>query len=628
MRKTKVVKSIILWIVLVMHVLAFSQIRDRSEVPEKYKWDLTDLYPSDEAWRAAKMTVAAQIDKILSFKGTLAESASKMLSCLEFSAEILKELRRLGSYSWNKTRQDLRDPKYRAMDQESTQLNTQYNASASFIRPEILALDEKTIQKFIDTEPGLKPYSFFLNNLMRQKKHTLSDVEEKVIAEAGRMLSTPSSLYNTLINADFLNAEVTLSTGEVVELDRAGFNRYRSLVDKGDRELVYRTFYGDLNKFRSTFGSLMNSKVNTDIFNTRVRGYGSSLEMILDPNNIPDAVFHNFIANATRHLDKFHRYLNIRKRLLGVDTLKSTDLSIPAFNGIDLKYDIEEAKELILESLKPLGESYTSIISKAFESRWIDFYPNPGKRSGFYGDPGAYGEHPYILMNYTGRYSDVPIIAHELGHALHKYFAEKTQPFPIPNYSSLVAEVASFFNEKLLRKNVLEKVTDENIRLSLLLSGIDSERAIFGQAQVSEFEWRIHQEVENGNVLTGDSISEIYLETFRKYYGHDQGVCIVPDFVDMAWIFDRLLFINTYRIFVYAPSQTAATVLAEKVFSGEKGAVEKYLDFLSAGGSVYPIDLLQKTGVDITSPEPFEKTMETMVQMMDEIEKILEKMGK
>ena len=372
----------------------------------------------------------------------------------------------------------------------------------------------------------------------------------------------------------------------------------------------------------------MDAKVNADIFNTRVRGYGSSLEMILDPNNIPDAVFHNFIANANKHLDKFHRYLNIRKRLLGVDTLKSTDLAVPAFDGIDLKYDIEEAKELILESLKPLGERYTSIIRKAFESRWIDFYPTPGKRSAAYGDPGAYAEHPYILMNYTGQYSDVFTLAHELGHALHKYFAEKTQPFPTPNYSSLVAEVASFFNEKLLRKIVLEKVSDENIRLSMLLTGIDRERAIFGQAQVSEFEWRIHQEVENGNALTGDSISEIYLETLRKYYGHDQGICIVPDFVDMAWIFDRLLFINTYRIFVYAPSMTAAAVLADKVLAEEKGAAQKYLDFLSAGGSVYPIDLLQKTGVDLTSPEPFEKTMETMVQMMDEIERILEKKGK
>jgi len=628
MRKVKSVIFVMLWMVIFSHVQAFSQIRERSEVLEKYKWDLSDLYPTDSAWTEAKNKVSARMDKVASFKGTLAESASSLLACMDFSNEIYRELLRMSSYSYNKTNQDLRDPRYRAMNQETNQLFTVYNANTSFIEPEILAMDEKTIQSYVKEEPGLVPYMSYLNDLMRRKKYTLSDDEEKVIAEAGRMSLAPSSLYNALIYADFLDTEVTLSTGETVKLDRTGFSRYWRLADKEDRELVYRTFYGGLNKFRSTFGTLMNAKVNTDIFNTRVRGYGDSLEMTLEPDNIPVAVFHDLIANATRHLDKFRRYLNIRQRLLGVGRLMSTDLSVPAFDGIDLNYDIEDAKKLILESLEPLGEVYTSVIEKAFENRWIDFFPTPGKRSGYSTDFGAYAEHPYILMNYAGQYSDVSTMAHELGHALHRYFADRAQPFPTPNYSSLIAEVASLFNEKLLRKNVLEKVRDENTRLSILLAGIDKERAIFGQAMVSEFEWRIHREAENGRALTGDSISEIYLETMRKYYGHDKGICYVPDYLGMDWIFDRLLFIDTYRIYVYAPSQTAATILAEKVLAGEKGAVEKYLNFLSAGGSVYPIDLLKKTGVDLTSSEPFEKTMDAMVRMMDEIEKILEKMGK
>ena len=599
------------------------QIRERSEIPEKYKWDLTDLFVSDEVWIEAKNRVDEKIEIITKFKGTLAESASNLLTCFEFRDDIGKELRRLSSYSWNKSRQDTRNSKYRAMDQEINQLFTKFNANTSFIEPEIIAMEKAIIQQFLEAQPGLKPYTFYLNDLERRRKHTLSATEEKVLAEAGRMSLAPSSIYNALINSDFVNIEVKLNTGEIIKLDRMNFWQYRSLTNKKDREIVYRAFYSELNKFRSTFGELTNAKLNMDLFNSRTRGYSDCLEMTLEPNNIPVTVFHNLIDSANKNLDKFHRYLKIRKRLLGVDTLNYTDLSVPTFTGVDLNYDLEEAKEIILESLKPMGKMYTTIIEKSFENRWIDFYPTPGKRSGAYSDFGAYAEHPYILMNYNGRYNDMATLIHELGHSLHRYFTDRTQPFPTSNYSSFVAEVASTFNEKLLRKKVLENVKDDNIRLYLLLAGI--ERSIFDQVQISEFELRIHQVAENGIALTGDTICEIYLETLKKYYGHDQGVCIVPDFVDMAWIFERLLFINTYRIYVYATSQTAATALAEKVLAGEKGAVKRYLEFLSAGGSEYPVDVLKKAGVDMTTAEPFEKTMEAMERAMDEIEAILKK---
>jgi len=616
---------VILSMLFLTHFQVLSQIRDRSDVPDKYKWDLTHLYISDEAWYEAKNKIAEQIEALAQFKGRLSESSTKLLACLQYSTGILKELRRLSSYSWNKARQDLRNSKYRSMDQETNQLNTKYNAHASFIQPEILAMDKTTIQKFIESEPAFKPYTFYLNDLMRRKKHILSQDEEKVIAEAGRMSLAPSSIYNTLINADIAKTEITLSTGETIKLDQEDFRRYRRLDHKEDREFVNRTFYGDLNEWRSTFGALMNAKVNTDIFNCRVRGYSDCLEMTLEPNNIPVAVFHNLIANANKNLDKFHRYLKIRKRLLGLDKLNFTDLSVPTFKDFDLNYDIEEAKELILEALKPLGEAYTSIVTKAFESRWIDFYPTPGKRSGANNDFGAYAEHPYILMNYSGRYMDVSTLTHELGHALHQYFADRAQPFPTSNYSSFVAEVASTFNEKLLRNEVLKNIQDDGTRLYLLLNSID--KSLFDLAQISEFEWRIHQEAEKGSALTGDAISRIYLETLRKYYGHDQDICNVPDFIDIKWIFERLMFVRTYRIYVYATSQTAATSLAEKVLAGEKGAVRKYLNFLSAGGSDYPIDVLKKAGMDLTSSEPFAKTMDVMERAMDEIERILKKKG-
>ena len=598
-----------------------TQTQDRSEIPDKYKWDLTHLYISDHAWHEAKNKASEKIEGLFQYKGKLAESSEKLLACLQYSTEILKKLRRLSSYSWNKTRQDLRDSKYRAMDQETNQLNTKYNAYAAFIQPELLAVGAKTIQLFIETEPGLQPYTFFLNDLMRRKKHILSNEEEKVIAEAGGMSQSPSSIYSTLINMDLAKTDITLSTGETIKLNQQGFWRYRSTAHKEDRELINRTFYSDLKNWQRPFGSLMNAKVNADLFNMRVRGYSDCLEMTLEPNNIPVAVFHNFIQNVNKNLDKFHRYLNIRKRLLGVDKLEFTDLSIPTFSDFSLNYDLEKAKELILESLKPLGKAYTSIIKKAFESRWIDIYPTPGKRSNAYTDLGAYAEHPYILTNYSGRYRDMSTLIHELGHALHRYSADRAQPFPTSNYASFVAEVAAIFNEKLLINTVLKKITDEDSRLYLLINSID--KSIFDRALVSEFEWRIHLEAEKGKTLTGEVISRIYLETLRKYYGHEKGICNVPDFVGIKWIFERLMFINTYRYYVYSTSKTAAKYLAEKVLAGEKGAVRKYLNFLASGGSDYPINILKKAGVDLTSSEPFEKTMEAMVQTMNEIEEII-----
>jgi oligoendopeptidase F len=304
-----------------------------------------------------------------------------------------------------------------------------------------------------------------------------------------------------------------------------------------------------------------------------------------------------------------------------VESLNYIDLSVPTFKDLDLKYNLEEAKEVILESLKPLGVTYTSVVKKAFESRWIDYYPTHGKRSNSYNDMGAYREHPYILTNFMGRYQDISTLTHELGHALHRYFADRAQPFPTSNYPSFVAEVASILNEKLLRKELLKKVKDDDGRLYLLMNSID--RSIFDRAQIAEFELKIHQEAEKGKALTGDSISQIYLETLRKYYGHHQGLCVVPEYIDMAWIFDRLLFIRTYHIYVYATSQTAATTLVENLHAGENDSVRKYLDFLSSGGSDYPIDLLKKAGVNLTTEEPFTKTMNVMVRMMDEIENII-----
>lgn len=617
--------SVIIVFLFLAPIRSSSKIMDRSDVPDKYKWDLSHLYLSDEAWHEAREKLEKKIEGLEQFKGTLSESSSNMLACLNYATEIQKELRRLSSYSWNKTWQDMQSSAYRAMNQQTNLLNTKYSVFAAFIQPEILRMGDKTVHSFIKTRPELKAYTFFLSDLMRRKKHFLSADAEKVLSEAGGMSQAPSSLYYALMNAGLSGSKVLLRSGESVELDQSGFSRYRSIADKKDRERVNRAYYSGLNKWRDTFGELMKAKIDTDVFTTRVRGFGNCLEMILEPFNIPEDVFHNLIANANKNLEKFHRYLKIRKRLLSQEKLEMTDLSVQTLGDTDINYDIEKAKELILESLKPLGEPVASTAKKALENRWIDFYPFPGKRSGGYTDSGAYREHPYVLLNFSGQYQDVSTLAHELGHVVHGYLADRAQPFPTSNYASFVAEVAAILNEKLLRNEVLKNIDDDDTRLYILMNSIDI--SLFDRAMVSEFEWKIHREAEIGNALTGKSISRIYLETLRKYYGHDLDICHVPDYFDIRWIFERLLFINTYRVYVYATSQVVTTHIAQKVLAGDESAVREYLGFLSSGGSDYPNELLKKAGVDLTSPEPYEKTMDSMVRDLDEIEKILDKKG-
>lgn len=576
----------ILFIFISGYEEVYSQIRDRSMIPDMYKWNLTDLYQTDEVWIESKNQVLKKIELIPSFKNTLTESSTKMLDCLSFTTDIQEEMRRLSSYTWNKSRQDTRDSNYQVLDKETNQMYGKYNSYAAFIEPEILKIDESTIRKFINKEPGLKSYSFYLKDLIRRKKYTLSENEEKLIAETGRMARAPSSTYNVFMNTEFP---------------------------------------GEIKNYIGTLSALMDAKINVDVYNTRARGYKDCLEMTLYPDNIPVQVFFNLIRNANNNLDKFHRYLNIRKRILGVDTLNLSDLSSPLVSGFDKKYDIEEVKELILESLQPLGHEYISVVQKAFKNRWIDIYPTLGKRSNAYGDFGAYQGHPYILMNFNGTFQNMSTLAHEIGHAVHTYLSDRNQAYPNAFYSSFVAEVSSLVNEELLKKKLLDDTKDENLRLYYLLETIES--SIFNRVQISEFELSLHREVENGNILSAEVINGIYLESMRKYYGHDQGVCIIPDYVGKNWAFNRLLFLRAYPIYRYATSHTAASILADKVLNKEEGALEKYLDFLSAGGSDYPINILKKAGVDLTSSEPFEKTMDSMELAMDEIEKILDKKG-
>jgi len=602
---------------------ALSQNRERSEIAAKDKWKLEDLYPSDDAWNNAKREVVAQFDEMTKFQGKLTSSASTLLECLQLDSEISKEFGRLYCYASMKSDEDTGNSKYLGFKQEMQQLGTDYNSKTSFIKPEIAKLDKQQIDTFIEQQPGLEIYKMALYDILRKKPHTLSKSEEKIVAEAGLLADGPSSIYTVFSNAELPYPEIKLTDGTMAKLTKAGYSRYRAVQNRDDREAVFQAFWGAFDKFKGTFGTELYAEVKKNMFYARARNYESSLHSALDINNIPTEVYMALIENVTNNLDSFHRYLKLKKRMLGVDTLKYSDVYAPVVKGVDLEYTYEEAKKLVLDAMKPLGEEYCRVVAEAFEKRWIDVYPSQGKRSGAYSNGGAYDVHPYILLNYNGRYEDVSTLAHELGHTMQSYYSNKTQPYPTADYPIFVAEVASTFNETLLIDKMLEEIKNDDVRLSLLMNYLDGIKGtVFRQTQFAEFELRMHETAERGEPLTGDVLTKLYGDILKRYYGHDKGICHIDELYTVEWAYIPHFYYDFY-VYQYSTSFTASTALAEQVLSKEKGADKNYIDFISAGGSDYPIDLLKKAGVDMTSPEPFKKTMVAMNRTMDEIEAIL-----
>ena len=608
-------------------ILPQAQERDRSKVPDEYKWDLTAIYPSDQAWRTAKEKLAADLPKLRPFQGTLASSASRLADALEMQSHFDKELTRLYVYAAMRSDEDTRVSTYQGMQQEMIQLGSVLGTEAAFIDPEILKMDNATIEGFINQESRLRVYRHYLEDIARRRTHTLSNSEEKLLAGASVMASGPSSVYGIFADADFPYPSVTLSDGKTVKLDKAAFSLYRASPVREDRQKVMDAFFTALGKYRGTFGSMMNSNVQTSVFYARSRNYETSLEASLDHPNIPVTVYSRLVEGVDRNLPTFHRYLKLRKRMMGLSELHYYDLYAPLVPSVDTKYPVDLAERNILEALAPLGPEYLAGAKRAFTERWIDMYPSEGKSSGAYSNGGAYDVHPYMLLNYNGKYDDMSTLAHELGHTMHSYFSNKTQPYPLSSYPIFVAEVASTFNEALLIDYMLKQIKDHNTRLSLLGNYLESIKGtVFRQTQFAEFELRMHEMVEKGEPLTGDSLSKLYSEIVKKYYGHDQGVCIVDDYIANEWAFIPH-FYNSYYVFQYATSFTASSALSEKVLAGAPGSTDRYLKFISSGKSKYPIELLKDAGVDMTTDEPLELTMKKMNRVMDEMEKLLDKKG-
>jgi oligoendopeptidase F len=601
--------------------------RDRSVIPDKYKWDLTDICASDELWVEAKQKLISDFPGLSKYRGKLSESPQQLLGCFELLDQLTKETTRLACYASMKSDLDTREAKYLGMDQEMGQLGSELAAVSSFIEPEVLRMGSKKISRFLSEEPRLATYSHIFDNILRKKRHTRKEGEEKIIAEAHLMADSPATINGVFSNADFPFPEITLSDGTSVRLDSPAFSLHRRSRVREDRKKVFAAYLGKLNEFRRTFGAQLSAEVRKNMFFMRARNYPSCLERALDNNNIPVAVYKNLIAGVHLHLDALHRYLRLRKRLMGLENLHYYDLYAPIVKDLDLKYTYEEAVQHVLASLVPLGDDYLKVARQALSSQWIDVYHNEGKRSGAYSNGAVYDAHPYMLLNYNGRYDDVSTIAHELGHTMHSYLTNKTQPYALSHYSIFVAEVASTFNEALLLDHMLRFEISEEVRFSLLCNYLDNARAtVFRQVQFAEFELKMHETAENGTALTGDLLNSMYAEIARTYYGHDKGFCIVDDEIESEWAYIPHFFYNFY-VFQYATSFTASAALVERVLSGREGAAEKYLGLLSSGGSDYPIELLKKVDIDMTTAQPLDATIHRINQVMDEIEEIAPRLG-
>jgi oligoendopeptidase F len=617
-----------LLVLVALSGVAIAQERDRSKVPEKYKWDLKPLYATDEAWREQKDKFVAELPEFKEYQGTMGASAQRLADTLELQSRLEKELNRLSTYASLMSDQDSRVSTYQGMKQETVQLASKFAAETAFIEPEILRIDSAVLAKYIATEPRLQVYRQYIDDVTRRREHTLSEGEEKLLAGAQVLANGPSSAYSIFSNADFPYPSVTLSDGKTVKLNDSAYELYRASPIREDRSKVMGVFFDALGAYRGTFGSMMDTNVQGTIFYAHARNYKTSLEAALDGPNIPVSVYSKLLEGVDRNLPTFHRYLKLRKRMMGLQDLHYYDLYAPLVKSVDTKYSVEEAEKNILDALAPLGPEYAAALKRAFAGRWIDFYPTEGKVSGGYENGSAYDVHPYVLLNYNGKYNDVSTVAHELGHTMQSYFSNQKQPYPLAFYPIFVAEVASTFNEALLIEHMLKVTPDNATKLSLLGNYLENIKGtVFRQTQFAEFELRLHEMAEKGEPLTGDSLTKLYGNIVKKYYGQDQGICTVDDYVAYEWAFIPHFYYDFY-VYQYATSFTASSALSEKVLSGEPGAIERYLKFLSAGRSKYPIDLLKDAGVDMTTDEPLELTVKKMNRIMDEIEQLLPQMEK
>ncbi|MDX9711163.1 MAG: oligoendopeptidase F [Ignavibacteriaceae bacterium] len=596
------------------------EIPSRDQINEKFKWNLTDIYPDDNQWENEFKWVKDNLVKYKTFEGRL-ENSSDLLACLKFDEEVGIKLERMSLYSMLSKDSDMRDTKYQGMDGRFKSLYAQVLTASSFIKPEILKIDENKITEMLNNVAELRIYKHSFDDLLRFRKHTLDKEQEELLAMADEITQIPYNTYSLFTNADLEFPNVIDEDGNSVEISHSRYYAALYSKDRTYRENAFKAYLSVYRKNANSLSSLFNGNIKTNIFYARTRKYKSAREAALFKNNIPLSVYDNLIKSLSDNMEPMYRWASLKKKLLKIDELHPYDVYVTVFDPkLEKKYPYEEAVKLVLDSLKIMGNEYLGSLNKAFNNRWIDVYETKAKRSGAYSSGTTFGVHPYVLLNWTDLLNDVFTLAHEMGHNMHSYYTGLTQPYTYANYSIFLAEVASTFNENLLLDHLIKisESTDEKLfLLEKYLNNITT--TVYRQVMFAEFEMLTHSKVENGDVLTPDKLCKLYKDIYQKYWGDKM---VVDEEESYTWARVPHFYYNFY-VYQYATGFAASEALAAKVKLEGEPSVKKYMDFLKAGSSDYPINILKNAGVDMNSPEPILAVTKKMSQIIDEIENLI-----
>lgn len=591
----------------------------RSEIAREDIWNLEDIYISDDAWNLDYKKTEEMLSGFTEFKGRLGESAGILLAGINYYSKIKQLGEKLYVYSNQKLHQDTKNTMYQNLSGKAQNLIVKIDEASAFLVPEILEIPDDTLEKYKKSETGLGEYSQLLDNIARQKNHTLSAEMEALLSKVGEISEGPSDIFSMFNNADVKFPAIRNEDGESIEITHGRFIDLLQSKDRRVREEAFKAYYHEYKKFENTLAATYNANVKANVFYAKVRKHNSAREAALHGSNIPLAVYDNLIKAVHENLPLMHRYVSIRKKVLGVEKLHMYDLYTPLVGDMDKNITFSEAKEMVKKGLEPLGESYRKTLEEGYNNGWIDVYENQGKRSGAY-SWGPYGVHPYVLLNYTNNLKNVFTLAHEMGHALHSYYSDANQNFLNGGYKIFVAEVASTCNESLLIHHLLDKASDKKEKTYLINYFMEQFRGtVFRQTMFAEFEMITHGLVEKGETLSADTLSKIYYDLNVKYYGED---IIVDSEISMEWA--RIPhFYNAFYVYQYATGFSAAMAISKKILEGNKEVLDGYFKFLSSGGSMYPIELLKLCGVDMTKENAVNDALKLFGDLVTQYEDLI-----
>ncbi|MFZ7824576.1 oligoendopeptidase F [Priestia sp. 40] len=591
----------------------------RSEIKVEDTWKLEDIFASDDAWEKEFEEVKALIPQMEKFKGKLGESAQTLYDALQEQDELTMRVSKLYTYAHMRYDQDTTNSFYQGLNDRIKTLYTQIASALSYVTPEILSIEESKIKQYMAEHKELKLYAHALDEITRERPHILSESEEALLAQASEVLGSSSNTFGMLNNADLEFPSIKDENGEEVEITHGRYIRFLESSDRRVREEAFKAVYETYGKFKNTFASTLSGTVKKDNFSARVRHYNSARHSALSTNNIPEEVYDNLVKTVNDNLHLLHRYIDLRKKVLGIEELHMYDLYTPLVKDVKMEVTYEEAKDYILKGLKPLGEDYLNVLKEGFENRWVDVHENKGKRSGAYSS-GTYGTNPYILMNWQDNVNNLFTLAHEFGHSVHSYYTRKTQPYPYGDYSIFVAEVASTCNEALLNNYLLKTIDDEKQRLYLLNHYLEGFRGtVFRQTMFAEFEHDVHVRAQNGEPLTPELLTKLYYDLNKKYFGDN---LVIDEEIGLEWARIPHFYYN-YYVYQYATGFSAAAALSKQILEEGDAAVERYVGFLKSGSSDYPIEVLKKAGVDMTTSQPIEEALAVFEEKLTEMERLL-----